>query len=232
MAAEHVQGVLRGVDKPSLMLPTGQTPRQLYSVLVDQSRDHLQWSGATVFALDEYIGIEGEDPRSFRFQLWSELCAPLGLTESQLVSPDGMTPDPGLEAARYEDRLQEHQPLTLCIIGVGSNGHVAFNEPGSASDSVTRVARLSQATRADNATAFSGSDVPTEAITVGIQTIMRTARILLLAHGPKKTRAIQKLLASEADNSYPVAFLAEHPSLTVIVDEAALGEKGLPREQD
>jgi len=223
-AAEHVKGVLRGVENPVMMLPTGNTPRGLYQELVSQSHDQIAWSRATVFALDEYIGIAPEDPRSYRFQLWKELCSPLGLSPSQLFSPEGMAEDPVLEATRYEEQLREHHPVSLCVLGVGSNGHVAFNEPGSGPGSLTHVATLAESTRVDNRALFEGGVVPTKALTVGISTVMASEHILLLAFGAKKTLAVEKLMKAEPDASFPVTFLAQHPNLTVILDEAAVGK--------
>jgi glucosamine-6-phosphate deaminase len=223
-ATTHVTRVLRGIANPVMMLPTGNTPRGLYQELVSDSSEHIAWSQATVFALDEYIGISPEDPRSFRFQLWKELCSPLGLSPSQLFSPDGMAEDPVLEATRYEEQLREHHPVSLCVLGVGSNGHVAFNEPGSDPDSLTHVATLSESTRVDNAALFEGGAVPTKALTVGISTVMASEHILLLAFGAKKTLAVEKLMKAEPDASFPVTFLAQHPNLTVILDEAAAGK--------
>ena len=222
-AAEHMQSVLRGVHNPVMMLPTGNTPRRLYQELVSHSHDHISWSEATVFALDEYLGVPSEDPRSFRFQLWQELCSPLGLSSSQLISPNGMAQDPAEEAERYEQQLIDLRPVSLCVLGVGSNGHIAFNEPGSGPQSPTHVATLSKSTRADNQTLFDPGQVPTHAITVGISTIMASDHVLLLACGAKKTQAVGRLIASEPDPAFPVTFLSQHPHLTVIIDEEARG---------
>jgi glucosamine-6-phosphate deaminase len=223
-AAALVQNLLRGVDNPVMMLPTGNTPRQLYQELVSHSHDHISWSEATVFALDEYLGVPSEDPRSFRFQLWGELCSPLGLSPSQLISPNGMAQDPAGEALRYEQQLIDRRPISLCVLGVGRNGHIAFNEPGSSPQSPTHVATLSESTRADNQALFAPDQVPTHALTVGISSIMASDHILLLACGAAKAQAVEKLIAAEPDPAFPVTFLSEHPHLTVIIDDDARGE--------
>lgn len=223
-AASLMQNLLRGVEKPVMMLPTGSTPRQLYQELVSDSHDHISWSDATVFALDEYLGVPSEDPRSFHFQLWGELCSPLGLSPSQLISPNGMAQDPAEEALRYERQLVEHRPVSICVLGVGRNGHVAFNEPGSGPQSLTHVATLSESTRADNQPSFASGEVPTHALTVGISSIMASDHILVLAFGATKAQAVEKLIAAEPDPAFPVTFLSQHPRLTVIIDDGARGK--------
>lgn len=222
-ASDFVTSVLNGVENPVLLLPTGNTPRQLYRELVATSLDTIAWPQARLFALDEYVGVAADDPRSFRYQLWSELCSPLGLSPAQLFSPDGMAREPSVEADRYEEAFWKHRPVSLCVLGVGSNGHIAFNEPGSDQQSLTHVATLSESTRHDNAALFEGGSVPTHALTVGIATIMASEQILLLACGAAKAKAIEKLVAGEPDPAFPVSYLVSHPRLTVIVDEEASG---------
>ena len=222
-ASDRLKSVLKGVDNPVLMVPTGNTPRRLYRELVADSLDTIAWPQARLFALDEYVGVAADDPRSFRYQLWSELCSPLGLSATQLHSPDGMAREPSVEADRYEETLRKHGPVSLCVLGVGSNGHIAFNEPGSDQQSLTHVAKLSESTRNDNAALFEGGSVPTHALSVGIATIMASEQILLVAFGAAKAQAVQKLVAGEPDPAFPVSYLASHPQLTVIVDEEASG---------
>lgn len=113
--------------------------------------------------------------------------------------------------------------MSICVLGVGSNGHIAFNEPGSDQQSLTHVATLSESTRHDNAALFEGGSVPTHALTVGIATIMASEQIPLLACGAAKAKAIEKLVAGEPDPAFPVSYLVSHPRLTVIVDEEASG---------
>lgn len=231
LAAQHMKNALRDVPSPVMMVPTGNTPRQLYQELVRDSSRNINWSRATVFALDEYIGVSPDDHRSFRFQLWEELCSPLGLSPSQLLSPNGLAEDPAIEAARYEQQLRDLGPASLCVLGVGSNGHIAFNEPGTSQTSVTHVATLSESTRADNQVFFEGQKVPTHALTVGISTVMACDRILLLAFGAKKRQALQELQASHPDSTFPITFLAHHPNLTVIADQKAMEGTGYMKSE-
>ena len=216
-AAKRVLNTLRSTPSPTLMLPTGATPRGLYRKLATVSNPSA-WTKASVFALDEYVGVAGDDPESFRFQLWEELCRPLGMRPSQLFTPDGMTDNLDAEAERYEQLVSSHQPLSLTILGVGANGHVAFNEPGTPLDSRTHIATLAAETRKANQGAVSGT-VPSRAITVGIATILESSSLLLLAFGKAKRDAIGALIEGTPRTDMPVTALAEHPNLTVLLDQ-------------
>ena len=217
-AARIVRETLTAVGSPTLLLPTGSTPAGLYQELV-KSPSPVDWGNARIFALDEYVGIESNDPRSFRFQLWHDFCAPLGLKPSQLITPDGMAENPEAEAYRYESAISSSLPLSLAVLGVGTNGHVAFNEPGVSPTETTHVATLAPATREDNQYIFTDGPVPQNAITVGISTIMTSTALLLIALGKKKAPAIEALLTGHPTSEKPVTWLASHPGLTVVVDE-------------
>ena len=208
------------------MLPTGATPRGLYHRLASVSTPS-DWTKASVFALDEYVGVTGDDPESFRFQLWEELCRPLGMRPSQLFTPDGMTDNLESEAERYEQLVSSRQPLSLTVLGVGANGHVAFNEPGTLLDSRTHIATLAVETRRANQGAVSGT-VPARAITVGIATILESSSLILLAFGKAKRDAIEALIEGASRADMPVTALAEHPNLTVLLDQESASELKSP----
>lgn len=225
-AAKRLLSTVESDSSATLMLPTGATPKGLYEQLRSESAVSA-WARTTVFALDEYVGKEGDDRDSFRFQLWDELCRPLGMRPSQLFTPNGMADDLQAEASRYENLISSHQPLSLTVLGVGANGHIAFNEPGTSWTSRTHVATLTPQTQSANQEALSGQ-VPTHAITVGIQTIVESSALLLLAFGESKREAIQALIAGTARTDIPVTALADHPGLTVLLDETcASGIEGL-----
>ena len=218
-AAKKISEVLTGVLAPTILLPTGSTPRSTYQALAQSRSDSpINWGGATVFALDEYLGIAGDDARSFRAQLWAEVAVPLGLAPHQLITPHGMTANPEAEAQRYEAELTTHRPIPLAVLGVGRNGHVAFNEPGVDFSLPTHVATLAPATRQDNAAAFAGSTVPTQAITVGLATLEFVDTIIVIAEGRHKAPAIGALLRGELDPQWPVTALVRHHNISIIVD--------------
>jgi len=218
-AAKKISEVLTGVAAPTILLPTGSTPRSTYLALAQSRSDsHINWGDATVFALDEYLGIAGDDALSFRAQLWAQVAVPLGLAPHQLIAPNGMTSNPEAEAQRYEAKLTKHRPIALALLGVGRNGHVAFNEPGVDFSLPTHVATLARETRQDNADAFADSAVPTQAITVGLATLEFVDTIIVIAQGGHKAPAISALLRGELDPQWPVTALVRHRNVSTIVD--------------
>lgn len=227
-AARKIAEVLTGVIAPTILLPTGSTPRSTYQALTQSRTDSpINWGDATVFALDEYLGIAADDPRSFRAQLWAEVASPLGLAPHQLITPHGMSGEPEAEAQRYEAELTKHTPLPLAVVGVGRNGHVAFNEPGVDFSLPTHVATLAPETRQDNAHAFAGSTVPTQAITVGLASVENVDTIIVIAHGGHKAPAISALLRGELDPQWPVTALVRHHNVNIILDRECF--EGLER---
>jgi glucosamine-6-phosphate deaminase len=226
-AAELVHSILSGVANPVVIFPTGSSPLGMYRELSTkfQDKSEVDWKNATVFALDEYLGLTKDNPDSFRSQLWEVVAKPLGLRPSQLVTPDTEAADPFGEALQYQAQLESHAKVALAVVGVGRNGHLAFNEPGTPINSVTHVAQLTDETRADNSTYFRTGKVPETAITMGLSTIMRADKIVVLALGAKKTRAVESLIKGKWDSKWPISALASHQNVTVIMDKEC--EKGL-----
>lgn len=204
---------------PELVLgvATGNTMLPIYQALAKFAP--LEISAG--FSLDEYVSLAPTDSRSFGFYVTEEIEKPLGLAPGTIRYPIGNT-DPELEAKSFEEEIRAN-PIDLQILGVGRNGHIAFNEPGSDIDSVTRVVELDEQTRIDNGEDFDGL-APTHAITQGISTILRAKTILLIATGATKREPIAKLLAGEIDPEFPVTYLSQHQNLLVFVDaELAAG---------
>jgi glucosamine-6-phosphate deaminase len=226
-AAELVHSILSGVANPVVIFPTGSSPLGMYRELSTtvQGTSGVDWKNATVFALDEYVGLTKDNPDTFRSQLWEVVAKPLGLKPSQLVTPNTEAVDPFEEALHYESQLAAHAKVSLAVVGVGRNGHLAFNEPGTPLDSVTHVAQLTDETRADNSKYFRSGEVPETAITMGLSTIMRADKIVVLALGDKKTRAVESLIKGKWDSKWPISALASHQNVTVIMDKEC--EKGL-----
>lgn len=226
-AADWLVESLGKTPRPTLLLATGQTPLHTYAELVARGTGapHLV-EGATFFALDEYCGLDAEDPRSFRNTLWRHVAKPLGLSPERLVAPDGLATDPHAEAVDYENRLAARGYADIAILGVGTNGHIAFNEPGVPFDLPSHVVTLTEETRIANARTFGAdpSQVPSRAITVGISTILKSRRILLLAQGEAKRRAISELLSGISSPQWPITALLSHPSVHLITDREAWPE--------
>lgn len=195
---------------------TGNTPRGTYAELAD--RGGVQCKQA--FALDEYVGIDGDDPRSFAHYMRTVVEAPLDLPHGTVRVPNGLASDLNAEAASMELAILQ-TPVDVQLLGLGRNGHIGFNEPGSRKDTLTRVVKLAQETRLDNGADFEGL-APERAITQGIGTILRAAHLILVATGAAKKEAVHKLLEGEEDDQWPVTHLAQHPNLLLLVDRAAV----------
>ncbi|MCV7344196.1 glucosamine-6-phosphate deaminase [Mycolicibacterium rhodesiae] len=209
---------------PTLGVATGGTPMRVYAELASRSRrGEVDLSAATVLALDEYVGLDDADPRSYTAYVRSRVADPLGIPVANVHVPQGDSADPAAAAVAFEQRIADAGGVDVQIAGIGSNGHLAFNEPGSALDSTTRVVELSEQTRHDNARFFGGrvEDVPRRAITQGLATIGRARSILLLAAGPTKADALAAALCGPVDAAVPASVLQRHGDVTVIADRAA-----------
>jgi len=208
-----------------LGVATGRTPLATYEELITRQRDgRISFVGCDLVLLDEYIGLGPNDPRSFRNTIINVLAEPLGIHADHVHAPDGRSGDPDVEAARFERRIADLGGVQLQLLGIGRNGHIGFNEPGTPWTSRTHRVELTSVTRLDNADSFGGDDlVPTTAITQGIATIMSAQSILLLATGEGKSEAMKRLLHDEPSPDLPASVLQGHPEVLVVSDQAALG---------
>lgn len=209
---------------PRLGVATGGTPTRLYAELGRRSAaGEIDLSGAVVVALDEYVGLTAEDPHSYTAYVHERIAAPLGIPSANVYVPQGNTGDPVTAATEFEDRISALGGVDVQIAGIGSNGHLAFNEPGSPPDSTTRVVALSERTRLDNARFFGGrvQDVPRRAITQGLATICRARSILLLASGAGKADALVAALHGPVGPDVPASVLQHHADVTIVADRAA-----------
>jgi glucosamine-6-phosphate deaminase len=221
-AADTVCELLAARPAAVLALPAGRTPGPLYQELVRRHREEgLSFAGAIAFDLDEYLGIGAEHPASFRRYLDEQLYRLVDISPTRIHSPDGRAEDPAAEAARYDRAIAAAGGVDLVILGLGGNGHLAFNEPGSLFDAPTRVVALAAETRDANRAAFPGEAVPDRAITVGMSTILGARRCLLLASGAAKGEAIVRLVEGPISPAFPASALRAHPNALVLVDEAA-----------
>ena len=211
---------------PSLKLgfPTGSTPIGMYAELVQlHQRGRLSFNSAWAFNLDEYVGLAATSSQSYNHFMASNLFNHVDLPLEHRFIPDGMAASPEDEANRYDTLLAEHGPLDLLILGIGTNGHIGFNEPGSAWDSPCRVVDLSEETITANARFFTeeGEQVPKQAITMGMAAILSAKRILLLAMGSSKAACIRGALQEPPTLELPASALQGHSNLTVLLDKEA-----------
>ncbi|GAB7388968.1 glucosamine-6-phosphate deaminase [Bacillaceae bacterium] len=217
LATEMVLKQLRRKPDSVLGLATGETPIGLYRKLVERGAD---FSEVTTFNLDEYYPISRNHPQSF-FQFMKRYVYD-PLKPKRHYIPDGECDDPEQECRRYEALIRIAGGIDLQILGVGRNGHIGFNEPGTPFASRTRLVALREETIEDNSRFFANKeDVPRKAITMGIATIMEARSVLLLAFGARKAEAIAALFHGEISEAIPVTVLRRHPSVTVVVDEKA-----------
>ena len=207
-------------DKPAsvLALPTGNSPRGLYSELIVRSKGGaVRLHEARVFNLDEYCGLTPTDPHSYAHFLRSHLIGPIGLRAAQVRLLRGDAPDLEAECRAYDAALAECGGVDACILGMGANGHIAFNEPGSPWNLATHVVRLSESTRsAHQRHPPAAWTTPEWGVTMGIQTLLQARRVLLLIAGAHKRAARAALEAGVATLDWPVTSLLTHPNVTVI----------------
>lgn len=221
-AARIVARLLRAKPEAALALPTGATPREIYAELVRQHRhEGLSFARAAAFNLDEYVGLPPDHPGSFRRAMHEALYRHVDLPPDRAHAPDGQAADLAAACARYEAAIGAAGGLDLALLGLGTDGHIAFNEPTSSFGSRTRLKTLTHETRAANQLAFGDEPVPPHALTVGIATILSARRCLLVAFGAAKATAVAKMVEGPLAALVPASALQLHPHATVIVDEAA-----------
>jgi glucosamine-6-phosphate deaminase len=202
-----------------LGLPTGATPRRVYAELVARHRGRgLSFRGVSSFNLDEYWPMPAADGRSFAAFMQRQLLEHVDLPAGQAHAPDGLAPREELvfRAADYERLLCEGGGPDLVLLGLGRNGHVAFNEPGSATDSRTRLVLLAGASRRDAA-----GDVPGHALTIGVHTLRRARRLRMLVTGAAKAAIVARALQGPVTRGVPASLLRGHADFRVILDAAA-----------
>ena len=219
LGGELVANRLRARPHLRLILPTGHTPLGMYAVLRAHAADgSLPTERATLFQLDEYVGLRAAHERSYRAYLARELH---GIRFGTVHAIDGATADPESECYRHQAFLDE-APIDFAVLGLGRDGHVAFDEPGSDLTTGVRRVRLHETTREDAAADFGGlENVPREALTVGLRTLIEAKELLMLVSGKAKAHALQAMLEEEQGPDCPASLLRDHPRLTVICDAAA-----------
>lgn len=222
-AAKQVASLIRKKPDCVIGFATGSTPLGLYKELIRMHNEEgLDFSKVVSFNLDEYVGLPPTHPESYHYFMWENLFKHININPSNVHIPMGMAEDIDAFCEWYEEKIIEHGGIDLQILGIGSNGHIAFNEPGSSLGSRTRIKTLDEKTRKDNARFFNSMDeVPKYAITMGVGTIMEAKRLLLLANGIKKAEAIKQTVEGPIMAKYPATIVQLHRYATVIVDKEA-----------
>lgn len=213
-------------DKPDIVLglATGSTPIGMYKEMIRAHKEEgLDFSKVKTFNLDEYIGLSCEHPNSYSYFMNNELFNHININKENTNVPDGKAENVEEYCKRYDEMIIESGGIDIQVLGIGENGHIAFNEPDDALSVGTSVVKLTENTIEVNSRFFDSADeVPKSAITMGIGSILKARKIVLLASGKNKASVIKRLISdNKVTTQLPVSFLLLHPDVTVIVDEAA-----------
>ena len=221
-AADTVAKILSAEPDAVLGLATGSTPMGMYRVLVDKfRRGEISFAKVKSVNLDEYVGLAAYHPQSYAFFMDENLFSKVDIDKNNTFLPCGTAADSEEECRRYNALLSDLVP-DIQILGIGSNGHIGFNEPGTPFDSVTHVVELTKSTIKDNSRLFSSiGEVPEKAYSMGIKNILAAKKIVVMASGRQKARAVRDMLNAEISPACPATALRLHPDVTLIADEEA-----------
>ncbi|GBG96280.1 glucosamine-6-phosphate deaminase [Lactococcus termiticola] len=215
IAFDLLKEAMEGGSK-TLGLATGSTPVEFYNQVVQSDLD---FSEMISINLDEYVGLDGSDDQSYRYFMEQHLFNEKPFKENFL--PDGKATDLLAEVKHYDSIIDSH-PIDFQILGIGANGHIGFNEPGTSFEVTTHVVDLAESTIQANARFFEDeSQVPRQAISMGIASIMKSKEIVLMAYGEAKAEAVKGMIEGEITESLPASVLQKHDNVIVIADEAA-----------
>jgi glucosamine-6-phosphate deaminase len=208
---------------------TGSTPIGMYQALAAlHQKGKVDFSKATTFNLDEYYPIAADNPKNYRHFMEKNLFDHLNLDKSKINLLNGAAEDYLVECKSYEDRIRIAGGIDLQLLGIGSNGHIAFNEPDDHFSGATRLVNIAESTIADNARFFDNpEEVPTQALSMGIRTIMQARSILLIASGENKSRIIADMFLGNVTPKLPASILQFHPNVSVVLDKAAAADVSL-----
>lgn len=223
--ADEVETLLRSGEEVVLGLATGSTPLPLYKELIRRHREEgLSFAKVTSFNLDEYEGIGRDNPRSYWAEMWENLFTHVDVDPEKVHVPPSHFEDADQAAAEYEARIRDAGGIDWQLLGIGRDGHVGFNEPGSDEETRTRRVVLAAETREDAAETFGGlSQVPTHAMTMGVGTILEAKRIVLMARGSGKKEIVVEALTGDVGAHLPASYLRSHQNVGWFLDEGAAG---------
>lgn len=224
LAADAIERLLRTEASPVLGLATGSSPLRIYDELTTRHKNEgLSFARAQAFMLDEYVGVADDHPQRYRNVIDTEIANRVDFAEGAVHGPDGSADDLAAASADYERKIAEAGGIDLQILGIGSDGHIAFNEPGSSLASRTRVKSLTHQTRVDNARFFDGDveQVPKLCLTQGLGTIMEARHLVLVATGGNKAEAVHQMVEGPISAMWPATVLQMHQHVTVLLDDAS-----------
>lgn len=228
VAARLVRNLVRRKPDAVLGFATGSTPLRLYRELVRMhGEEGLDFSRVRTFNLDEYVGLPPDHPQSYHCFMFQNLFNGLNIPVENIRMPDGMAGDIPAFCAAYEQAIEEAGGIDLQILGIGSDGHIGFNEPTSSLASRTRIKTITEETRRDNARFFGSEEaVPRHVITMGVGTIMEARMCLLMAFGKGKAEAVARSVEGPVTSMVPASALQFHPVVKLLLDEAAAARLG------
>ena len=224
VAADAIEALLIRKPDAVLGLATGSSPLSIYDELVDRhAAGRLSFARARGFTLDEYVGLPPDHPERYRHVIDTVFASRVDFAPGAVAGPDGLADDLPAACARYEEAIAAAGGIDVQILGIGTDGHIGFNEPGSSLASRTRIKTLTRQTRMDNARFFGGDidAVPTHCLTQGLGTIMDARHVILVATGRSKAEAVHHLAEGAVTAMWPASILQHHPHATVLVDDAA-----------
>lgn len=210
-----------------LGLPTGSSPLGMYKALIEANKaGRVSFANVVTFNMDEYIGLPEGHPESYHSFMWNNFFSHIDIKKENVHILNGNAPDPIEECAAYERAIQEAGGIDLFLGGIGPDGHIAFNEPGSSLTSRTRIKTLTTDTIIANSRFFEGdvTKVPKTAMTVGVGTVMDAREVLILVNGHSKARALQQAVEGAVNQMWTITALQLHPHGIIVADEAACAE--------
>jgi glucosamine-6-phosphate deaminase len=224
VAADAIGALLDRKPGAVLGLATGSSPLAIYDELAARyDRGLISFQQARAFTLDEYVGLPADHPERYRNVIDKVFVSRVDFAPGAVQSPDGLAADIPAACAAYENAIREAGGVDLQIVGIGTDGHIAFNEPGSSLASRTRIKTLTRQTRVDNARFFDGDidAVPTHCLTQGLATIMEARHVILMAAGGRKAEAVHHLVEGPVSAMWPATVLQHHPHVTALLNDAA-----------
>ncbi|WP_028992268.1 glucosamine-6-phosphate deaminase [Thermoanaerobacter thermocopriae] len=222
-AAEIVKRQIKERPNTVLGLATGSTPLGMYKYLIEMyKKGEIDFSNVITFNLDEYVGLSAEHPQSYHYFMFHNFFHHVNIKKEHIHIPNGVALDFEEECRRYEEEIEKAGGIDLQILGIGVNGHIGFNEPDESIDTKTHVVTLTEDTINANKRFFKSADeVPKKAITMGLGSIMKAKKIVLLASGKNKAKAIKETIKGQLTTKVPSTVLTLHPDVTIIIDKEA-----------
>ncbi|HSI77861.1 MAG TPA: glucosamine-6-phosphate deaminase [Lunatimonas sp.] len=221
-AAELFIKAVRLNPKIVLGFSTGNSPKGIYQLLIqDHLKNKTSYKSVTTFNLDEYVGLGTSSEQNYRYFMDTHLFNHLDIDKSKTHVPSGLG-DLDASCRLYDEKIEKAGGIDLQLIGIGTNGHIAFNEPGTPFDTRTHIANLSEETIEANSKDFpSKNDIPKRAVTMGIQSIMEAKQLVMVAFGKNKAEAIKRMIEGPIHTDMPASILQKHPNVTIFLDQEA-----------